>query len=266
MPLLEGRYLEPRDHLQRTHAAVISAEMAGHFFPGEDPIGKRLVQDGTPWKPFTVVGVVGDVKHENPRKAMTPFIYVPVLGDFAPGERWAVSYVLRTNRPPLALVEAARRTVNSLRPDIPLANVEPLSNLVARSTDRLRFALWLLALAAATTLVLSGIGAYSVMAYVVTLRRSEIGVRLALGAEGRQVRSMVLRQGSAMAAAGLLVGLAGAALSGRWLQSLLFEVVPSDPATYAAVVSGLALIALLAIYIPARRAAGLNPAEILRAE
>jgi putative ABC transport system permease protein len=266
VPLLEGRSLEPRDHLQRTHAAVISAEMARQFFPDGDPIGKRLVQDGTSWKPFTVVGVVGDVKHEHLRKATTPFIYVPVLGDFAPGERWAVSYVVRTDGVPLALVETVRRTSERLRSDIPIANVDTLSAIVTRSTGATRFALWLLALAAAATLVLSAIGAYSVMAYVVTLRRSEIGVRLALGASGRQVRSLVLRQGIAWAAAGLALGLAGAALTGRWLQSLLFEVVPSDPPTYAAAVSGLALIALLAVSIPARRAARLDPARILRAE
>jgi predicted permease len=266
VPLIRGRALEPRDHLQRTHAALISAELARRFFPGEDPIGKRLVQDGTTWKPFTVVGVVGDVKHENPRKATPPFIYVPVLGDFAPFERWAVSYVVRTEGEPLALVEAARREVEALRSDIPLANAETLSALVTRSTARLRFALWLLAVAAATTLVLSAIGAYGVMAYVVTLRRNEIGVRLALGASGRQVRSMVLRQGTATAAAGLAAGLAGAALTARWLESLLFDVVPFDPLTYVAVLSGLAVIALAAVYLPARRAARLDPARILRAE
>jgi len=266
VPLLEGRHLEPRDHLQRTNAAVISAGMASRFFPGEDPIGKRLVQDGTPFKPFTVVGVVGDVKHENLRKVVTPFIYLPVLGDFAPGERWSVSYVLRTGGDPLALVEAVRHTVETLRSDIPVANVDTLSGIRARSTAQLRFALWLLALAAATTLLLSAVGAYSVMAYVVTLRRSEFGVRLALGADGRQVRALVLRQGIAMAAAGLVAGLACAAVTIRWLQSLLFEVVPSDPPTYAAVLSGLGLIALLAVYIPARRAARLDPAEVLRAE
>jgi predicted permease len=266
VPLLAGRYLEPRDHLQRTNAAVISAEMARRFFPNEDPIGRRLVQDGTPWKPFTVVGVAGDVKHENLRKAVTPFIYVPVLGDFAPGERWAVSFVVRTGGDPRALVDSIRQVASTLRSDIPVANVDTLEDLVTRSTARLRFALWLLALAAATTLVLSGIGAYGVMAYVVTLRRPEIGVRLALGADGRQVRALVLRQGIVMAAAGLVAGLAGAALTGHWLQSLLFEVVPSDLPTYAAALTGLSLIAVAAVYIPARRAARLDPAEILRAE
>jgi hypothetical protein len=266
VPLLAGRYLEPRDHLQRTNAAVISAEMARRFFPNEDPIGRRLVQDGTPWKPFTVVGVADDVKHENLRKAVTPFIYVPVLGDFAPGERWAVSFVVRTGGDPRALVDSIRQVAGTLRSDIPVANVDTLEDLVTRSTARLRFALWLLALAAATTLVLSGIGAYGVMAYVVTLRRPEIGVRLALGADGRQVRALVLRQGIVMAAAGLVAGLAGAALTGHWLQSLLFEVVPSDLPTYAAALTGLSLIAVAAVYIPARRAARLDPAEILRAE
>jgi predicted lysophospholipase L1 biosynthesis ABC-type transport system permease subunit len=266
VPLIAGRHLEPRDHLQRTNAAVISAEMARHFFPNGDPIGRRLVQDGTPWKPFTVVGVVGDVKHENPRKEMTPFIYVPVLGDFAPGERWAVSYVVRTGGEPRALVNSVRQTVASLRTDIPVADVDTLTDIVMRSTAQLRFTLWLLAVAAATTLVLSAIGAYGVMAYVVTLRRPELGVRLALGADRRQVCALVLRQGIGMVAAGLLAGLAGAALTARWLQSFLFEIAPSDPPTYAAVLTGMALIALAAVYIPARRAARLDPANILRDE
>jgi len=266
VPLLRGRYLESRDHLQRTNAMVISAEAARRFFPGEDPVGQRLVQDGTPWKPFTVVGVVGDVQHEDPRKAHVPFVYLPVLGDFAPFERWAVTYVVRIDGPPLALVETIRREMAALRPDIPMAHVETQSALVARSTAQLRFALWLLAVAAAAALALSAIGAYGVMAYVVTLRRSEFGIRLALGADRRQLRTMVLRQGLTTAAAGLLTGLAAAALAGRLLRSLLFEIQPGDPPTYAAVACGLSMTALLAIYIPARRASRLDPAEILRRE
>jgi ABC-type antimicrobial peptide transport system permease subunit len=154
----------------------------------------------------------------------------------------------------------------ALRPDIPLAHVETLADLVARSTAQLRFALWLLALAAAAALALSAIGAYGVMAYVVSLRRNEFGIRLALGADGRQLRSMVVRQGATTASTGLLAGLAGAVLAGRLLESLLFEIGPTDPPTYAAVVCGLSVTALLAIYVPARRASRLDPAEILRSD
>jgi predicted permease len=266
VPLLSGRYLESRDHLQRTNAMVISAEAAHRFFPGEDPVGQRLVQEGTQWKPFTVVGVVGDVKHEDPRKAHVPFVYLPVLGDFAPFERWAVTYAVRVDGPPLALVDTIRREMGALRPDIPMAHVETQSALVARSTAQLRFALWLLAVAAVAALALSAIGAYGVMAYVVSLRRNEFGIRLALGAEGRQLRSMVLRQGAVTAAAGLLAGLGGAALAGRLLRSLIFEIGPTDLPTYVTVVCGLSATALLASYVPARRASRLDPAEILRSE
>jgi predicted permease len=266
VPLLEGRHLEHRDHLERTNAAVISEETAQLFFPGESPLGRRLVQDGTPWEPFTVVGVVGDVRHEDPRKTPTSFIYLPVLGDFAPYERWAVSYVVRASGTPLVLVEAIRHEVEALRPDIPVAYVETLSGLVAKSTARLRFTLWLLALAAAATLALSAIGAYGVMAYVVVLRRNELGIRLALGADGRQLRTLVLRQGVTTAAAGVLVGLLGAAVGARALRSLLFETAPSDPLTYVVVIGGLALTALAAVYLPARRASRLDPGEVLRGE
>jgi predicted permease len=266
VPLLRGRYLDSRDHEQRTNAVVISAEAARRFFPGEDPVGRHLVQDGTQWKPFTVVGVVGDVQHEDPRKAPVPFAYLPVLGDFAPSERWAVTYVVRVDGSPRALADTIRREMAALRPDIPLAHVETLADLVARSTAQLRFALWLLALAAAAALALSAIGAYGVMAYVVSLRRNEFGIRLALGADGRQLRSMVVRQGATTASTGLLAGLAGAVLAGRLLESLLFEIGPTDPPTYAAVVCGLSVTALLAIYVPARRASRLDPAEILRSD
>ena len=267
VPLVRGRFLEARDHEQRSHAVLVSAEAARRFFPGEDPLGRRLVQDGRPeWTPFTVVGVVGDMHHEDPRQARTPFVYLPVLGDFARYEPWAVSYVVRAEGSPLALVEPIRREVAALRPDVPLAHVDALSDLVARSTASLRFALWLLALAAASVLVLSAIGAYGVMAYVVSLRRNEFGIRLALGADGRRLRRMVLRQGALTAAAGLAVGLAGAVLVGRLLRSLLFGIGPADLPTYAFTVTGLALSALAAVYIPARRASRLDPAEVLRTE
>jgi hypothetical protein len=154
----------------------------------------------------------------------------------------------------------------SLRADIPVAHVDTLSDIVARSTTQLRFAVSMLALAAAITLVLSAIGTYGVMAYAVTLRRREFGIRMALGADGRRLRAMVLRQGALTAAAGLFIGLAGAATTARFLRSLLFEVEATDPSTYAAVTCGLALVALAAVYIPARRVSRLDPVEVLRAE
>jgi predicted permease len=266
VPLLAGRHFEPRDHEQRTNAMLISAQTARRFFPEGDSLGRWLVQDGTTWTPFTVVGVVGDVQHEDPRKAVMPVVYVPTLGDFAPFDPWAVSFAVRTAGSPLALVDAVRREVQALRPDIPLAQVDALSNVVSRSTARLQFALWLLAVSAAAAVALSALGAYGTMAYVVALRRGEFGIRLALGAEGRQLRALVLRQGLLTAIAGLAAGAATAMLVSRLLQSLLFGVEPHDPGTYLAVLSGLLVTAVVAVHLPARRAARLDPAEILRSE
>jgi len=266
IPLLKGRYLEPRDHEQRTHAVVISAEAARRFFPDEDPLGRQLVQDGTTWTPFTVVGVVGDAQHEDPRKPPIPFVYLPLLGDFAPTGPWAVSFLVRTGGSTAGLVDQVRREVAALRPDIPLAHAATLSSSVARSTARLAFALRLLGLSAAAAVALSAIGAYGVMAYVVALRRREFGIRLALGAHGREVRAMVMRQGAAVTVAGLAGGLAASMLTAGLLRSLLFEIGPVDPATYAAVAIGLSAIALAAAYVPAARAARLDPARVLRSE
>lgn len=266
VPLFAGRGLEPTDCEQRTHAIVVSAEAARTFFPGEEPLGQRLVQDGTTWAPFTVVGVAGDAQCEDPRRPHIPFVYLPLLGDFTASEPWAVTYVVRTSGSPAALVDPIRAQLAELRPDIPLAYVETLSSLVAHSTARLQFALWLLALAAAGALALSAIGAYGVMAYVVALRRREFGIRLALGADGGRLRAMVMRQGIATTAAGVAGGLAASFLTARLLRSLLFEVEPVDPATYAAVVFGLSAVALTAAWIPAVRASQLDPARILRSE
>jgi len=266
IPLLKGRALEPRDHERRTNAVVLSAEAARVLFPGEDPLGRRLVQDGRQWTPFTVVGVAGDAQHEDPREAPGSFAYLPVLGDFSQYERWAVSFVVRAAGEPESLVAPIRHEVAALRPDIPVAYVETLSDLATRSTARLRFSLWLLALAAATALALSAIGAYGVMAYVVALRRHELGIRLALGADGGKLQSMVLLRGVATAGAGLLLGLGGAALAGRLLGALLFEIDPGDLPTYAAASCVLAATALVAAYVPARRASRVDPVEVLRGE
>jgi predicted lysophospholipase L1 biosynthesis ABC-type transport system permease subunit len=224
---------------------VISAEAARLFFGDDAPLGRRLVQDGrSTWTPFTVVGIVGNVQHTDPRKAQAPFVYAPLAGDFRPFEPW----------------------VTSVRPDIPVAHIETMSDIAGRATAQLRLAVWLLALAAAMTLVLSVIGTYGVMAYVVTLRRNEFGIRMALGADGGRLRAMVLRQGALTTAAGLLAGLAGALGTARLLRSLLFGIAPTDPSTYAAAACALALIALAAVYVPARRASHLDPAQVLRAE
>ena len=265
VPLLKGRPLERLDHEQRTNAVLISAEAARRLFGDEDPIGRRLVQDGRPeWTPFTVVGVVGDVRHHDPRRPHMPFLYAPMLGHFAATEPWAVSFVVRTADRPAGLVDTIRHEVARVRPDVPVAHAEMMETLVAGATAEIRLAVWVLGVAAVTTLLLGAIGVYGVMAYAVARRRSEFGIRLALGADGRQLRAMVLRQGAATTAVGLLAGLTAALLVGRLLQSFLFEVGPADLPTFAGTACGLALMALAAVYVPARRVSRLDPVDVLK--
>jgi ABC-type antimicrobial peptide transport system permease subunit len=174
------------------------------------------------------------------------------------------TYVLRTSVPPLSLLDAVRRTVSELRPDIPVAFAETMDASLAQEMAAIRFSSLLVLLAAAATLILSVLGVYGVLAYVVGLRRPEFGVRLAMGANGAQLRRMVLVQGMITAGLGVVAGLAGAAGASRLLHSLLFGVAPIDTVTYVLAAAVLLVAAAGATYLPARRAARVPPAEALR--
>ena len=261
--LLEGRTFERRDMDAAEPGAIVSGALAQQLWPGESPIGKRvrpLLRD-YPW--HRVVGVVGDVREEDITRAPEPTVYFPYT-DLS----WFRSFTIamRTEGAPTALLPAVRREVSALDPDVPLASVATMDDLVAGHLSRTTFTLTLVGLATAMALFLCAVGIYGVIGFAVRQRHFEIGVRMALGAQNGQVAGMVIGQTMALALAGIVVGL-GLAIAGMGLmESLLYEVTPTDPVTLTAVVLGLGLIALLAGALPALRATRVDAIIALQGE
>jgi ABC-type antimicrobial peptide transport system permease subunit len=207
---------------------------------------------------------VSDVRFDNLRRDAGALAYLPVLTTDQASDISLASFVVRTSVPPLSLLEAVRRAVAELRPDIPVAFAETMETSLARETAAIRFSSLLVTMAAVVTLLLSVLGVYGVLAYVVGLRRPEFGVRLAMGASGAQLRRMVLVQGLATAGLGAAAGLLGAAAASRLVRSVLFGVAPVDPGTYALAAAVLLVASAGATWLPARRASRVDPAEALR--
>ncbi len=249
---------------------VVSPAFARRFWPGQDPVGQGVRGNGRGPVYYPVVGVTGAVRYaglDQPAEEMAYFPMVPTEG--APlwnPPRW-LTLVVRTGLArPTSVVPLVRRTLAALDPGIPVADVTTMDEVIARSTARWSFALMLLGVAAAMALVLSVVGLYGVIAYLVADRTPEIGIRMALGARVGQVTGAFVAQSARMAALGILLGLAAALLATRALRSLLFDVSATDPLTLSAVAALLLAVALLASWLPARRAARVDPARALRTE
>jgi putative ABC transport system permease protein len=265
IPLLAGRLVTEQDVTNNTGSVLINEAMAKRFWPGEDPLGKRIstaTSSGqqTQWQ--TIVGVVGSVRHLGLDVEPRPEIYYhtntsPPFGPVV---------VLRTTGDPQRLISIVRAKVRELDRDAPLSNVNTMEQLVAQSVAQRRFGMFLVGIFAALALVLAVIGIYGVVSYSVAQRTNEIGVRIALGASATDVLKMVLKNGMTLALIGVGLGLAGAFLTTRLMASLLFEVKPTDLATFAIVSVGLIFVALLACYLPARRATKVDPLVALRYE
>ena len=263
IPLRRGRFFTSSDADQAAHVAIISDEAARRFWPGENPIGKRIrihVSLGTREREREIVGVVGDVKIRTLEEAASPAVYVP-HAQYAADE---MTVFVRTPGNPLAALPVVKAQLRLIDRDVALTNVQAADAIVAAAVAQPRFRMLLLGLFATIALTLAAVGLYGVMAYSVSQRRKEIGLRMALGAASSDVLRLVLVEGLAPVAAGIVIGLAGAALLTQVMATLLFEVSPFDPATFAIVSALLALVAAIACYLPARRATRVDPLAALR--
>jgi len=263
IPVIDGRGFSAADRLKARPVVTINRTMARRFWPNENPIGKRL-NLGTAETPefCEIIGVVGDVKHFGPDAESRPQIYISHLQSPA---KW-MSLIVRTARNPLSLVAEARAQLRAIDPAQPVYDIQTLDTLVSQSIAPRRFAMLLLATFAMVALLLGAIGIYGVISYGVSKRTHEIGIRMALGARRHDVLGLVVRRGMKLALIGVGAGLAGALAASRVLQSLLFEVQPFDPLVFLLVTLTLTAVALLACWLPARRASKVDPMEALRHE
>jgi putative ABC transport system permease protein len=263
-PLVRGRFIEASDDTEAPKVVLIDETLQRRFFPNTDPIGRHLKpgprESRAPW--LTIAGVVGNIKTDGFDQPDQPHIYLPILQN--PGYSMAV--YLRTEGNPAGLTQALRQQVQAVDPNLPLFGERTMDDLISASLAQRRFAMRVVTLFGLLALFLAGIGIYGVMAYSVTQRTREIGIRLALGASRTSILSWLLRQGMRLTLIGVAVGLVGALVLTRLLRGLLFGVAPTDVVTYGGLTLLLAAVALLACYIPARRATKVDPLTALRYE
>ena len=267
IPIRDGRPFDRRDTATSPEVVLINERAAQRFFSGQNPVGQqirvsaelaRAARNG----PKTIVGVVGDIKYGGLDEDTPAEIYLP----YAQHPVDAFTIAVRTSAGRIVSIPMLRQDVAALDPLLPLANIKSLAALVDASLAGRRFTMLVLLAFAAIAVALSAIGVYGVLAYLVGRRSREIGLRLAVGASPADIVWLFVREGVALTLVGLATGLAGALAAGRWISALLFGVTPADPVTFVTVVCALAGAAVCAIYVPARRAAGVDPSDALRAE
>jgi predicted permease len=267
---VRGRLPDWHDAEAGTGAVVVTRALAAHLWPGEDPVGRGIKGNGSRPPFYRVVGVSDDIRGDGLEKPPVEAVFFPILPIKDAGLWGApndLELAVRTSlEDPTAVVPSIRRAVAELDPMVSVDDVRTMTAVVARSMARVSFILALLGIAAAIALALSAVGTYGVIAYLVTQRRSEIGLRMALGARASQVTSMVVGHSLRLAAAGAVVGIAAALGTTRLLSTLLYGVRPTDPLTFIAAPVFLVAVAALASMAPARRAARVDPVEALRAE
>src|SRR5438876_184270 len=264
IPLRSGRFFNEQDSLTSPKVVVIDEYMAQQLWPNQDPIGRRIhfggITDKNPWE--TVIGIVGRVKQYTLDSDSRIAFYLPQTQYPAR----AMNVVLRSGADPAALTSAVKQRIHELDSDLPLYNVRTMKQRLDESLAQRRFAMLLLALFASVALALAAIGTYGVMAYLVNQGTREIGIRIALGATQRAIVRLIVLKGLALALCGVAIGTIGAFAISRLMRSLLFGVTPSDPFTFIMIAVLLTLITLLASYIPAHRAARIDPIVSLRDE
>jgi putative ABC transport system permease protein len=276
IPIIHGRSFSDSDTSNSTPAIIINESMARRFFRDRDPLGQHLrlgVGLGVAYTepPRVIVGVAGDVRESSLDQPAGWTVFIPraqvpssLTADInrLVGTSWAV----RTGLPPAQLAEAVRRTILGIDPLQPISNIRTMEQMMSMTVDRQRFTWVLMTIFAALGMVLAAVGIYGVISYIVAQRTHEVGIRMALGAERSDVLKMIIRKGLSPALVGIVIGVAGALALARFLSSMLYGVSPSDPLTFGGVAVTLLAIALLACYIPARRATLIDPMVALRHE
>jgi predicted permease len=262
--VIQGRVFLDSDEPKSQPVAIIDQTLANRYWPGDNPLGKHIqlfqANPQNPW--ITIVGVVGDMKSDGFDAPTAPHIYLPAFQ----GPPYASVLFLRTHASPGTLGDSIRAAVQSIDSNLPLFGVRTMDEVISRSMAERRFALEILAIFAGVALLLAAIGIYGVMSYSFSRRIHEIGIRVALGAQRIDIMRMVLGEGMRLVMVGLIAGLIGAAALTRFLRSLLFNVTSTDPVVFASIAGLLAAVALLACYIPARRATHVDPLVALREE
>jgi putative ABC transport system permease protein len=260
IPLRQGRLFDESDRKQAV--AILSEKIARRLWPGEDPIGKRIREgDSTPGT--QVVGVVGDIRSSALEKDPSSAMYLPYWqGDLL--DLSGMALMVRTDVESQSMAGVLREEVRKLDAETPIAEIKTMERVISESVSRRRFQMFIISVFAGVALLLAAIGIYGVVSYSVTERTNEIGIRLALGADQRDVFRLVLKQGMIPALAGVSIGLVAAFALARLIRSLLFGVSATDPATLVVIAVVLTIVALLACWIPARRATKVDPMNALR--
>ncbi len=263
IPMVAGRDFTAADQVGAPRVTIISESAARREFPGEDPIGKAIdVFIGDPGPPYQIVGVVKDIKIASLDVDVFPMVYIP-HPQLAAG---TMTFVVRTGGDPRSLATGVAAAVHELDPELPVADVRPMDDVVASTIARPRVIMTLLVAFAVMAMLLAGVGVYGVMAYSVAQRTQEIGVRLAMGATNGMVFRMVIGQAFTLAAIGVAVGVVAAFGATRVLQTLLYDTEPRDPSTFAIAAAVLMVVAMLASYMPARRGTRIPLAQALHPE
>jgi putative ABC transport system permease protein len=259
--LLRGRLFDERDQADAPLTTVLSETAARKYWPNEDPVGKRFTMNFSNWLPqYEIIGVVADIKTDGLNSPFTPEIYQSMSQ--TPSDDSEL--IIRTKGAPETFSTLVREEMKRFDRDIPLRNVRTMDDVIAGALWQSRLAAWLLGLFAALAALLAAAGLYGVMRYSISQRTNEIGIRMALGAQAADVLRMILREGAILLTVGMATGLVAAVALRRFLASYLFDVTATDPLTYIGVAALLAPAALLACYLPARRATKVDPLIALR--
>ena len=266
IPLLKGRYFDSRDSQVGIPVAIVSQSLARSLWPHGDPLGKRIGPQMSQSEWHSVVGVVGDVKHNWLETKSTPTLYVPYSQTRSSFLKSDMTFAVRTLSPPSGILSAIRREIQAVDKNIPAFKIQTMKQIVDQSVAEPRFNMLLLVSFAGFAVLLAVMGIYGVMSYTAAQRTHEIGIRIALGALHRDIVRLLLKEGMALALAGLAIGLGGAFAVTRILSSLLYEIDAKDPFTFAAVSLLLMFVATSACFVPALQASQVNPIEVIRNE